>query len=314
MRCVLWLGSLLGFCNHCLARTELRRSHHKAARVSDIPLDDTEGDLQPLNEGFNGPEAPPQQRWSLQSAVKAATQDPMAEPGTDAFSDETSLVIDPNEERQQAQPPSGRFPHISHVSNHPSLLGNRREVASQKTTSETNQAAVVEEFDLVQNAIPTNGGPESHGRVVDGEEKTAEDLERQKSGDVEKVMPPVMPARIATHVQQSLARTWSVATQSSKSQGSVMKEKPGPKKMKAQCMSFANYLKAQDVAGPELIRMWKGSCDPIVASGDGGASFTTMCEAMGGALEPFVMKGAGWPPDKVCDAVLKVFNEAGIGV
>lgn len=313
MRCVLWLGSLLGFYNPFFARAELRKSSHKAARVNDIPLDDTEGDLPPLN----APEASPQQRWSLSAAVNAATQDPMHDPET--FADETMMVMDPTESKHlstEVQPPSGRFPHISHVSNHPSLLGNRREVASQKMTSRTSrvQAPVVEEFDVVENGIPTSGVSESHGRVLDGEAKTAEDMDREKRGDFDKVLPPVMPARISSHIQQSLARTRSVSTQDSKSAGSVMKDKPGPKKMMAQCMAFANYLKTQDVAGPELIRMWKGSCDPIVASGDGDASFTTMCDAMGGALEPYVMKGAGWPPDKVCKDVLKVFNEAGIGV
>lgn len=306
MRNVLWLSSLLGVCNPFVAYATLRRS------ARDIPLDESEGDLPPLNY----PEAPPQQRWSLTQAVKAAEQDPVQDPeAAGSFSDEMTTVVDPTEVQF-------KFPHPAPVQTNtqPSLIASKRGMVQQgkiqqvKSDATRVHPAVVEEFDVVDNGIPM-GTPASHGRLVDGEKQTAEDRDRFKVGDFDKVLHPsgVVPVRSLSHTSEMLARTQTVSTQGFVSEGSAVKQKPGPEKMKAQCMSFANYLKAQDVSGPELIRMWKGSCDPIVAAGKGGGGFSLMCEALGGALEPFVMK-QNWPADKTCDAVLKVFNEAGIGV
>lgn len=308
MRGALWPGSLIGFGSLFFACAELRRSNHKAAR--DIPLDESEGDLPPL-----GSLAVPQQRWSLQKAVHVAEQEPVEDPeAVGSFPDEMTTAVDPTEVEFKVHP-QPRVQPADVIRNHPSLIAHKRGQVSQAMSSNASQSSVqpliVEEFDLVENGIPV-GTPTSHGRVVDGEKPTAEDKRREQIGDFDKVIQPKpigpMPVKTMSHIQQSQ----TTATEGSRSV-TVKKQKPGPEKMKAQCMSFANYLKAQDVQGPELIRMWKGSCDPIVASGNAGPSFSTMCSALGGALEPYVLK-QNWPPDKVCDEVLKLFNEAGIGV
>jgi len=280
-------------------------------------LDESEGDLPPL-----GSVATPKQQWSLQKAVHAAEQDPVEDPeAAGSFPDEMTTAVDPSEVSFKVHPPridprvqpASVFPHIR---SQPSLIAHKRGQASQTMSSNSSRPSVqqpaVEEFDLVDNGIP-EGIPTSHGRVVDGEKQTAEDMRRESTGDFDKVVQPTgsVPGKTLAHVPQSLASTRTESTQGSRSE--VAKQKPGPEKMKAQCMSFANYLKAQDVQGPELIRMWKGSCDPIVASGNAGPSFTTMCSALGGALDQYVLK-QNWPPGEVCDAVLKLFNEAGIGV
>lgn len=317
MLCVIWFCSLVVFQSHFVAVAELRSSYQKAAR--DIPLDESEGDLPPLRYGEAN--AAPQQRWSLQTAVKAAEQDPVAavaDPQSGvSLPDEMTQVVDPTEVEFKVNPQHSMISVATHNRNHPSLIASRRGKVSQtmgsNATAAKAQPAVIEEFDVVENGIQT-GIPTSHGRLVDGESQTAEDRRRELIGDYDKVVQPVGATKSLSRYPQSLVRTRAVASQaSSYSLAKATKQKPGPEKMKAQCMSFANYLKAQDVQGPELIRMWKGSCDPIVASGNAGASFSTMCQAMGGALEPYVMK-ANWPPGEVCDEVLRLFNEAGIGV
>lgn len=313
MRCVLLLQSVVGLVSPLAAYAELQRSNQKATR--DIPFDDSEGDLPPLIPN----QAPQQQRWSLQNAVKRAEQDPVEDPEAgNSFPDEMTQTIDTSEvqfkvnPQHPVQPPSGLFPHIR---SHPTLIASKRAAISQtsQATAARVQPAVVEEYDVVENGIPI-GTPTSQGRVVDGEQETAEDRNREQIGDYDKVVQPTASVKKPPHLPQSLVHTRSTSAQGSKAAHlAVKKQKPGPEKMKAQCMAFADYLKAQDVQGPELIRMWKGSCDPIVASGSAGPSFSTMCSAMGGALEPYVMK-QNWPPGEVCDEVLRLFNEAGIGV
>lgn len=320
MRCVLWLHCVLCLLSLFATSAELQRSTQNAAR--DIPLDESEGDLPPLTSGdANGA---PRQRWSLQKAVKSAEEDLVNDPEAgSSLPDEMTQTVDPTEVRFQVhplQPSFSEFPRARKSGNRPSLIASKRGRVSQMTSANATRAnfqtgtRIVQEFDVVENGIPM-GIQASHGRVVDGEMQTAEDRDREQIGDYDKVVQPVRPSSATgvPHIPQSLAHTRTISTQASRSVGAVAKQKPGPEKMKAQCMSFANYLKAQDVQGPELIRMWKGSCDPIVASGNAGPSFGTMCSAMGGALEPYVMK-QNWPPDKVCDAVLRIFNEAGIGV
>jgi len=306
MRRALWLSSLLGPIFVC---AELRRSSLVASR--DIPLDESEGDLPPLYYG----QAAPQQQWSVQKAVKAAEQEPVQDPeAAGEMPDEMTTAVDPTEVEFKVPQPRMQL-----LSQHPNLrkalIANKKGQVSQTMSSGATganaQPPIIEEFDVVENGVPM-GTQVSHGRLVDGEKQTAEDSQREQSGDFDKVLQPTGSVRVRSrsHTPQSLAHTQTAVS----SQGLTVKkdQKPGPEKMKAQCMAFANYLKAQDVQGPELIRMWKGSCDPIVAKGHGGPSFTTFCSALGGALEPFVLK-QNWPAGEVCDAVIKLFNDAGIG-
>jgi hypothetical protein len=317
MRCVFLFQSVVGLLSPFAAYAELQRSNQKATTTvtRDIPLDDSEGDLPPLAAN----PAPQHQRWSLQSAVKRAEQDPVEDPeANNVFPDEMTQTEDSSEVQLQVtqhpvQPPAGVFPHIR---SHPTLIASKRGTISQSSdaTAAGRHPAVVEEFDVVDNGIPV-GIPTSQGRVIDGEQETVEDKSREQIGDYDKVVPQGAQAKARSHIPQSLVHTRSTSAQGSRAHDSAARktrQKPGPEKMKAQCMAFADYLKAQDVQGPELIRMWKGSCDPIVASGKAGPSMSTMCSAMGGALEPYVMK-QNWPAGEVCDEVLRLFNEAGIG-
>merc|ERR550514_2706426 len=54
-----------------------------------------------------------------------------------------------------------------------------------------------------------------------------------------------------------------------------------------QCLKFSRYIKSQDVTGVELVRVWKATCEPAVQAGTATERYRLMCNALGGAVEPY---------------------------
>mmetsp|Transcript_67480 Transcript_67480/g.133137 ORF Transcript_67480/g.133137 Transcript_67480/m.133137 type:complete len:284 (-) Transcript_67480:53-904(-) len=75
-----------------------------------------------------------------------------------------------------------------------------------------------------------------------------------------------------------------------------------------QCMHFARYVKSKQVTGPELVRTWKGTCEPAVQSGRATERYRLMCNSLGGAVEPFASQ-VDYNVEQLCDTVLVLFHE-----
>jgi len=75
-----------------------------------------------------------------------------------------------------------------------------------------------------------------------------------------------------------------------------------------QCLKFSRFIKSQGVTGMELIKTWKSSCEPAVQSGVATERYKVMCNALGGAVEPFASQ-QDYDVTKMCDAVLAVFHD-----
>jgi len=75
-----------------------------------------------------------------------------------------------------------------------------------------------------------------------------------------------------------------------------------------QCLKFARNMKAQGVAGAELVRVWKTTCEPAVESGVATERYKLMCNSLGGAVEPFAAQH-DYDVMQLCDAVLTVFHD-----
>jgi len=75
-----------------------------------------------------------------------------------------------------------------------------------------------------------------------------------------------------------------------------------------QCLKFARYIKAQDVTGVELVRVWKSTCEPAVQSGSATERYRLMCNSLGGAVGPFAAQ-LDYNVENLCDSVLAVFHD-----
>merc|ERR1719443_1370222 len=75
-----------------------------------------------------------------------------------------------------------------------------------------------------------------------------------------------------------------------------------------QCLKFARNMKAQDVTGVELIRVWKSTCEPAVQAGHATERYRLMCNSLGGAVEPFASQ-LDYNVEQLCDSVLAVFHD-----
>jgi len=176
-------------------------------------------------------------------------------------------------------------------------------------------AATIDEYD-------TDDGDEAderHGDADDdhAERMTEEDLERKRRGEVSAVHPSqlrhtaVHPSQLR-HGTAYLARVGAQA-QSAQSVVADASDRVGVVQLsQSQCLAFANHMKTQGIKGVELVRVWKGTCDPGVMAGIGGPQYSTMCSALGGAVGQFANL-ANWDPNQVCMAVLQVFQESNVG-
>lgn len=190
------------------------------------------------------------------------------------------------------------------------------------------QPVVTEEFDVDLNAEKESGASEA----ANGEAVTREEILRKKHGEVEKVKPSTANngRRTArknadgsvtyTYDAPALSSSSTPSQQPMLSQGkraelslaaAMTKTHETPQdRMQAQCMAFANYLKGQAVNGPELVKMWKGTCDPAVMSGKASPGYSMLCSAVVGAVSPFVPE-PNWDPNKLCTEVVRVWTEGG---
>lgn len=75
-----------------------------------------------------------------------------------------------------------------------------------------------------------------------------------------------------------------------------------------QCLKFARFTKSQDVTGVELVRVWKSTCEPAVQSGAATERYRLMCNALGGAVEPYSAQ-LDYNVEALCDSVLAVFHD-----
>jgi len=170
------------------------------------------------------------------------------------------------------------------------------------------QTKVLEEYDETEEEGDNDDDYRTTKMV---ETKTAEELERQQRGDVEHVKPVehkrpkivVRKLKVALATQQ-VSKTAAKAVE-------VAEQAPGNDKMMGQCMAFAGWVKSQGSTGPDLVRIWKGTCMPAVMAGDAPPAYGNMCNALGTAVQKFAVRP--WAPADMCQAVLQVFKESGVG-
>ena len=75
-----------------------------------------------------------------------------------------------------------------------------------------------------------------------------------------------------------------------------------------QCINFARLVKAKQVTGVELVKVWKSTCEPAVRSGRATDRYRVMCNSLSGAVEPFASQ-VDYNVDQLCDTVLTVFHD-----
>eukprot|EP00397_Hematodinium_sp_SG-2012_P064106 GEMP01089889.1.p1 GENE.GEMP01089889.1~~GEMP01089889.1.p1 ORF type:complete len:192 (+),score=34.09 GEMP01089889.1:162-737(+) len=134
---------------------------------------------------------------------------------------------------------------------------------------------VVDEYDEEMSDDEGTEAPE------EGESLSREDKKRIARHEVTelKSQVPVVQTVAAQSIQTGMVEDGDENTEldedsnASNKQSLVSQSIHNPdERTQSQCMSFANYLKAQDVYGIELVRMWKGTCDPAVAAGGAPAN------------------------------------------
>lgn len=166
---------------------------------------------------------------------------------------------------------------------------------------------VVEEYDVSGDEQPED---DDYRTTKTEESKTREEVDRQSRGDVENVKPVVKPQplvrklRLTAAVQQQVKVVAKVAA-------AAEEQAPGGDKMLAQCMTFAGWVKGQGSTGPDLVRIWKGTCMPAVLAGTAPPAYGNMCNALGTAVSKFAVRP--WAPADLCQAVMAVFKESGVG-
>lgn len=164
---------------------------------------------------------------------------------------------------------------------------------------------VLKEFDEVLDPdTPAAGVPHVPVKVDSDEALTREERIRQHAGDIDHNQPYQQSMRRVS--RHPLHRVATMQQEVRRSDADIAGKTSTGSPMMAQCMAFASWLKAQGVQGQAFIRMWKGTC----AGGTG--AYVTMCNALGGAVSKYAFN-AGWAPPVVCQAVISVFTESGVG-
>lgn len=177
---------------------------------------------------------------------------------------------------------------------------------------------VLEEYDDAAAEGDSVAGPADDEKmtVKDNEPRTSEDIKRLATGDVDPVEKPLPKKRAVLARLPRISKPVAKVPQSLVRQGARLKvatKRESPQdRMKSQCNAFGSFLGTQMVAGPEMIRIWKGTCDGPVKEGVASPQYVLMCNALGSAVEEEAVKPA---PNmgEICTKILRVFNEAGIG-
>lgn len=253
-------------------------------------------------------------------------------PGEGVVEDEMVALQHPSEDRSPASPSwsptlpsSGGATSVSALATaQAQSLIDARALEAQASKAATPAPAatvperkpqVVDEYDVQPDA---DGEEDDDYRTTKmTETSTKEELERQDAGDVEHVQPkPAKRApllrklKVAAAVEQSARVTVRDADAEAKAADAV-EQAPGGDKMMGRCMAFASWVKGQGTTGPDLVRIWKGTCTPAVMSGTAPPNYNNMCNALGTAVSGFALKP--WTPADICHAVLAVFRESGVG-
>jgi hypothetical protein len=198
------------------------------------------------------------------------------------------------------------------------------------------QRQVTEEYDDADVEGDTVGTPAADEKVGldDGEPMTYEDRHRKKHGDVDKIARPVRkekradppeyhPPPPATQAQQQIRVIpggpyvpGSFIGQKKHLRATAYTKRNAEQRMMKQCTAYTNFLvKSQGLIppmGPKILQMMKATCDGAVKEGVPNSQYTLMCNALGSAVEPFlVAPTTDW--GGICSEVLRVFKEAGIG-
>lgn len=167
---------------------------------------------------------------------------------------------------------------------------------------------VVEEYDV---SADEDEQSDDYRTTQMKETATQEELARVQRGDVEHVKPAEhKKPKLVIRRQNLLTASQSVAKAAVK-QVAAVEQAPGHEKMLNQCMAFAGWVKSQGSTGPDLVRIWKGTCMPAVMSGKAPPAYGNMCNALGTAVQKFAVRP--WGPAEMCQAVLQVFKESGVG-
>lgn len=171
----------------------------------------------------------------------------------------------------------------------------------------------VEEYDEVNDEDDTDA--DESRTVPMNETGTREEMQRVRKGDVEHLKsPPKRRQYLVKRVRKLVA-----AQQQAKESKGAIKEvaaavqapPSGKDKMMNQCLAFAAWVKGQGSTGPDFVRIWKGTCLPTVMSGSSSPQYSNMCNALGTAVGKFALKP--WTPPQICQAVVQVFGESGVG-
>eukprot|EP00747_Dinoflagellata_sp_TGD_P164467 gnl/TRDRNA2_/TRDRNA2_184447_c0_seq1.p1 gnl/TRDRNA2_/TRDRNA2_184447_c0~~gnl/TRDRNA2_/TRDRNA2_184447_c0_seq1.p1 ORF type:complete len:365 (-),score=81.67 gnl/TRDRNA2_/TRDRNA2_184447_c0_seq1:91-1185(-) len=198
----------------------------------------------------------------------------------------------------------------------PTFVGGKTNLPGESKKTEKFK----DEYDVASD----ENTPDVTRDVAGHEQLTKEDAARQRMGDVETVKQqdrlrrareqhmnvPISAAQQRQKVHKSAEQLNAEA--GAAADEAIAEMPPGPAKQKAQCMAYANYLKANDIQGSELVKVWKLTCTPALDAGKGNPAYATMCGSMGSAVAKFAPKRL-WKPGEVCDAVIKVFTESGLG-
>jgi len=169
-----------------------------------------------------------------------------------------------------------------------------------------------DEYDVVPDSND-HQDHEAENAASSKEASTREDLDRLRRGDTEAVKHehkrrPALVKRVKSMAAaQQQAKTSKVAVKAV----AVADQPAGGNKMMGQCMAFASWVKGQATTGPDLVRVWKGTCLPTVMAGGASPQYTNMCDGLGTAVGKFAL--SPWTPAEICQAVLQVFRESGVG-
>jgi hypothetical protein len=173
-----------------------------------------------------------------------------------------------------------------------------------------NMQKAKEEYDVSSD---DDDDDDDSGNGKTDEQSTREDIDRQKSGDVEaaKHKPKKRKTLVRRVHQIAAAQAKVVQSKVAVKELAIANQPAGQSKMMAQCMAFAGWVKGQGSHGPDFVRLWKGTCMPAVMAGTATAQYSNMCNALGTAVGKFAARP--WAPPEVCQAVVQVFSESGIG-
>eukprot|EP00931_Biecheleriopsis_adriatica_P120490 TRINITY_DN95619_c0_g1_i1.p1 TRINITY_DN95619_c0_g1~~TRINITY_DN95619_c0_g1_i1.p1 ORF type:complete len:296 (-),score=78.68 TRINITY_DN95619_c0_g1_i1:43-930(-) len=141
------------------------------------------------------------------------------------------------------------------------------------------------------------------------ESATREEELRQATDAVTRMLAPKeeAPEIVSPPKRHHVPRPASLALASQGSKSS----RNGKPDMQEQCMSFAKWAKSNGIQGKELTKLIMSTCaSPAHSQAD--ATFKKMCTDLEGEISK-LQKSPNWLPVEVCDTVVKLFKQSGIG-